>query len=112
MGLNDEQTRIVGFDIDETVKAMAGAGTGKTRVLVERYLKFVFGDRIPPERLLALTFTKRAASEMRERIFDIARSRGDTGLMRELHAAWIMNFHQFCHRVISENAAEFRIDPT
>ncbi|UCH82800.1 MAG: ATP-dependent helicase, partial [Candidatus Latescibacterota bacterium] len=111
MGLNNEQKKIVHFDIGETVKAMAGAGTGKTRVLVERYLKFVFEDRIPPERLLALTFTTKAASEMRGRIFQIARARGDTTLMRELYAAWIMNFHQFCYRIISENAAEFRIDP-
>jgi DNA helicase-2/ATP-dependent DNA helicase PcrA len=111
VGLNDKQQQIVRFDIGETVKAMAGAGTGKTRVLVERYLKFVFDDRVPPGRLLALTFTTKAASEMRKRIFDVARARGDTDLMRELYAAWIMNFHQFSFRVISENASEFGIDP-
>ena len=74
MELNEEQRRIIQFDIGETVKAMAGAGTGKTRVLVERYLKFVFDDGVPPERLLALTFTTKAASEMRGRIFETARA--------------------------------------
>jgi len=109
--LNGEQKTIVEFDVAATVKAMAGAGTGKTRVLVERYLKFVFDDRIPPDRLLALTFTTKAASEMRGRIFAEARKRGDSDLVHQLHTAWIMNFHQFCYRFISENAPELGIDP-
>lgn len=62
MGLNPEQKQIVDLDITSSTKVLAGAGTGKTRVLVERYLKFVFEDGIAPDRILALTFTKKSGS--------------------------------------------------
>jgi DNA helicase-2/ATP-dependent DNA helicase PcrA len=109
--LNDEQRQIVDEPIDAPVKATAVAGTGKTRVLVERYLKFVFEDGIDPDNLLALTFTKKAAAEMHGRIFGRVVTRGDKQILRALYGAWIMNFHQFAFRVIKENAASFGIDP-
>ncbi len=111
MSLNSQQRPIVEESIENTVKAIAGAGTGKTFVLVERYLKFVFEDEIPPDRLLALTFTTKAASEMRKRIVDAVVERGAKETLRDLYAAWIMNFHQFSFRIIKENAASFGIDP-
>ena len=70
MTLDPEKIPIIEADIGATVKTIAGAGTGKTSVLVERYLRFVIEQGISPSRLLALTFTKKAASEMRKRIFD------------------------------------------
>ncbi|MCZ6767232.1 MAG: ATP-dependent DNA helicase [bacterium] len=111
MGLNPEQKRIVELDITSSTKVLAGAGTGKTRVLVERYLKFVFEDGIAPDRILALTFTKKAAAEMYARIFESALERGDSEVMRGLYGAWIMNFHQFAFRMIKENAAALGVDP-
>jgi superfamily I DNA/RNA helicase/CRISPR/Cas system-associated exonuclease Cas4 (RecB family) len=109
--LDPEKMPIIEADIDTTVKTIAGAGTGKTSVLVERYLRFVFAGGVAPDRLLALTFTRKAASEMRKRIFDEAAKRGALPVVRQLHAAWIMNFHQFAVRLIRENAAAFGIDP-
>jgi len=109
--LNQEQQLAVDLPIDATVKIVAGAGTGKTSVLVERYLKFVFEDGVDPGRLLALTFTKKAAAEMHGRVFERVIERGDKRLVRSLYSAWIMNFHQFAFRVIKENAAAFAIDP-
>lgn len=111
MKLNDQQRAIVEAPIDVTLKVSAGAGTGKTRVLVERYLRFVFDLGIDPERLLALTFTKKAAAEMQGRVYREVVKRGDKQLLRAMYRAWIMNFHQFAYRVIRENATEFGIDP-
>ena len=111
MSLNRDQLPIVTSEIDATLKTIAGAGTGKTRVLVERYLKFVLEDGIAPDELLALTFTTKAASEMRERVFESVIESKDKAILRELYGAWIMNFHQFCFRVIKENAPAFGIDP-
>jgi len=57
MTLDPEKIPIIEADINATLKTIAGAGTGKTSVLVARYLKFVFEDGVAPVRLLALTFT-------------------------------------------------------
>ena len=111
MSLSPEQAAIVARPIGDTVKVLAGAGTGKTRVLVARYLKFVFEDEVPPDRLLALTFTVKAAAEMHGRVFEEVRDRGDEATMRALYGAWIMNFHQFAYRVINENTAAFGLRP-
>ena len=111
MELNRDQLPIVGSAIGATLKTIAGAGTGKTRVLVERYLKFVIEDGIPPDELLALTFTTKAASEMRARVFESVVETGNKSLLRELYGSWIMNFHQFSFRVIKENAPAFGVDP-
>jgi DNA helicase-2/ATP-dependent DNA helicase PcrA len=89
---------------------VAGAGTGKTTVLVERYMKLVDEDGVPPERLLALTFTIKAAGEMRERVRAAVAARLPH-LSRRLEAGWIMNFHQFGYRFIQENAPALAIDP-
>jgi DNA helicase-2/ATP-dependent DNA helicase PcrA len=111
VNLNKRQKEAVQAGIDATLKIQAGAGTGKTRVLVARYLKFIFEDDIAPENLLALTFTKKAAAEMRERIFRTVMKRRDKALLRSLYRAWIMNFHQFAFRLIKENSPAFQLDP-
>ncbi len=109
MDLNDKQTRVVEAGLTSATNVVAGAGTGKTRVLAERYLRFV-RDGIPPSRLLALTFTLKAAEEMRKRVFESVGGE-QTELVRELYAAWIMNFHSFGYRVIREHAPALGIDP-
>ena len=108
--LDAGQQRAVGASIEEAWNVVAGAGTGKTSVLVERYLKLVEEDGVPLDRLLALTFTLKAAGEMRERIRrEIERRRPE--LARHLGTAWILNFHQFGYRLIKENAPALGIDP-
>jgi DNA helicase-2/ATP-dependent DNA helicase PcrA len=110
MGLNDEQKIVVGAGIGASTNVTAGAGTGKTRVLVERYMRFVRDDGLPPSRILALTFTLKAADEMRRRIYETV-SGEDPRLLRQLDEAWIMNFHAFGYRLIRENAPAAEVDP-
>jgi DNA helicase-2/ATP-dependent DNA helicase PcrA len=112
MELNREQKRVLDCGIDDAIKVIAGAGTGKTRVLVSRYLKFLQDDRVPPERLLALTFTNKAAAEMKKRIFEEVKLLNDPALLRGLYGAWIMNFHGFGRRILVDNADVFGLDPS
>ena len=64
--LNDEQRAVVFADKNCVVSA--GAGSGKTTVLSYRFLRLVMDDEIKCDRILTLTFTRKAALEMRERI--------------------------------------------
>jgi superfamily I DNA/RNA helicase/RecB family exonuclease len=111
MELNNEQQAVCQKDQARAVKVMAGAGTGKTRVLVARYVHCVTQDRIPPDRILALTFTNKAAGEMKKRIFTEVSELADPTLLWSLYGAWIMNFHSFGRRILAENAPAFGIDP-
>ena len=65
--LTDEQEQAVGRR-GEPLLLAAGAGSGKTSVLVERFVRAVREDGIAPERILAITFTERAAAELGERV--------------------------------------------
>ncbi|MCS7288234.1 MAG: ATP-dependent helicase [Roseiflexus sp.] len=66
--LNLEQQRAVEADSDESLFLVAGPGSGKTTVLTLRVLKLIFVDGIEPDAILATTFTRRAAAELRSRI--------------------------------------------
>lgn len=68
--LNDEQEASVLYDWDKPLFIVAGPGTGKTTVLTYRILKFVFVDGIKPNRIIATTFTVKAANELRSRILE------------------------------------------
>ena len=83
----------------------AGAGSGKTSVLVERYVRAVVEDGIAPSRILAITFTDRAAGELRERVRRGLIERGDREAARESAAAFVSTFHGFCARLLRTHAA-------
>src|SRR5262249_16931379 len=74
VGLNDEQFAAV--DAEGSVFVSAGAGTGKTSVLVERYLRAVCDRGIDVESILVITYTRKAAGELRGRIRSGLRERG------------------------------------
>ncbi|MBO0768932.1 MAG: UvrD-helicase domain-containing protein, partial [Solirubrobacterales bacterium] len=81
----------------------AGAGSGKTSVLVERFARAVEVDGVDPQRILAITFTEKAAAEMRERV----RSR----LQTAEEGGWILTIDSFCARVLREHALAAGLDP-
>src|SRR5579859_8001910 len=76
----------------------AGAGTGKTSVLVERFVRAVCDDGLDVDSVLAVTYTNKAAAELRSRIRAELAARGRHDLARELDGAWVSTIHGFCAR--------------
>lgn len=82
---------------------IAGAGTGKTKVITERVKWLITQELAKCEEILALTFTEKAAREMEERI-DIALPYGYTEM-------WTLTFHSFCDRILREEAINIGLNP-
>lgn len=89
----------------------AGAGSGKTSVLVERFVRAVREDGIPVGQLLTITFTEKAAAELRERIRARLRAVGDHAAAQATEGAWISTIHAFCARLLRTHALEAGVDP-
>jgi DNA helicase-2/ATP-dependent DNA helicase PcrA len=75
---------------------VAGAGSGKTRVLTYRVAHLLYSRKAKPNEILAITFTNKAAGEMRERLED--------QLGRVARAIWILTFHAACGRILRREA--------
>jgi ATP-dependent helicase/nuclease subunit A len=106
---NAEQ--LAAIDAPGLVFVSAGAGTGKTTVLVERFVRAVCERGLPIDSVLAITYTERAAGELRGRIRGRLRELGRHDLARELDGAWISTIHGFCHRLLKAHPFEAGIDP-
>jgi len=89
----------------------AGAGTGKTLVLVERFAKAVCDEGFDVGSVLVITYTERAAGELRGRIRRELLDRGRDDLARELDGAWISTIHGFCHRLLKTYPFAVGLDP-
>jgi ATP-dependent helicase/nuclease subunit A len=89
----------------------AGAGSGKTSVLVERFARAVHEDGIGVGQILTITFTEKAAAELRERIRDRLREAGDDAAARATEGAWISTIHAFCARLLRTHALDAGLDP-
>ena len=89
----------------------AGAGTGKTAVLVERFVRAVCDEGVDVDSVLVITYTKRAAGELRARIRAELRNRGRADLARELDGAWISTIHGFCNRLLKTYPFQAGLDP-
>lgn len=114
-------------DRERDLFLVAGAGTGKTRVLVDRFCDAVCASQGPDaetgiDAVLAFTFTDRAAGELKRRIRTELTRRADatsdpTGrnelraLAREAEGAWITTVHGFCQRILSSHPLEAGLDP-
>ena len=109
LGLTPEQLQVVttrGGDILVT----AGAGSGKTRVLVERYLALLEECTIP--ELVAVTFTDAAGTEMRQRVRRAVMERPELAAHRSaLDEASIGTIHAFCRQLLRQFPFESAIDP-
>ncbi len=96
---------------DGSLFVHAGAGSGKTRVLVERFVRAVLDDDVGVERILAITFTEKAAAELRSRIRARFLEAGERDHARAVDAAWISTIHGFCSRLLRANALGADLDP-
>jgi ATP-dependent helicase/nuclease subunit A len=89
----------------------AGAGSGKTSVLVERFARSVLDDGIEVGAILTITFTEKAAAEMRERIRARLRELDADEAARATEGAFISTIHGFCARVLRAHALAAGLDP-
>ncbi len=89
----------------------AGAGTGKTTVLVERFCSAVVEDGLDVDSLLVITYTDRAAGELRARIRARLLELERPDLARDLDGAWISTIHGFCRRLLTAYPLAAGIDP-
>ncbi len=100
--LNPEQRRAV-ETLDGPLLVLAGAGTGKTRVLTTRFAHILLSGRAAPSQVLAVTFTNKAAREMRERIAAM--------LGRPVEGLWLGTFHALAARMLRRHVALVGLQP-
>ena len=89
----------------------ANAGSGKTAVMVERFVEGVLRDGIPVNAILALTFTEKAAGELRERLRRRLIELGEGERALETDGAWVGTIHGFCARVLRAEPLAAGLDP-
>ena len=89
----------------------AAAGSGKTAVLVERFVRAARDDDVPVDSILAITFTDKAAAELKLRIRRRFLDEGDRTRAREAERAWVSTIHGFCSRVLRAHALAAGLDP-
>lgn len=100
--LNEQQRQAVEA-IDRAVAVIAGPGTGKTKTLVSRILYLLEHRKVKPSEITAVTFTRQAAAEMKERL---SRQLGGSGNVRKMH---IGTFHAISLEFLKKNGVEFAL---
>lgn len=99
--LNEAQAEAVNH-VNGPLLVVAGAGTGKTRVITAKILHLIVNKNVPPSSILALTFTEKASEEMKTRV--------DEALPYGYEEIAIKTFHSFCDSVLRESGHEIGID--
>ena len=98
--LNEEQIKPV-LDTEGAVLVIAGAGSGKTRVLTTRIAHLILEKKVSPSNIMAITFTNKAAGEMKDRLIKIV---GDIGDM------WVSTIHSMCVRILRRDIDKLGYD--
>jgi ATP-dependent helicase/nuclease subunit A len=115
----DQSARDFAVDPAHHVVLEASAGTGKTRVLVDRYVRLI-ASGVDPRHILAITFTRKAAAEMRERVLAELNHRADTGALppdrwarirSRMTRVEIATIDAFCFSLLREFPLEADVDP-
>jgi superfamily I DNA/RNA helicase len=108
MSLSEQQRAAVERE-GQDVCVVAGPGSGKTRVLVERFRWLVESRKVSPLRSLAITFTEKAAHEIKARLVDTFQD--EPSIRRSIERAYVSTLHAFCMRLLRENAIAAGVDP-
>ena len=103
-GLNKKQQQSVTLSEDTNALILAGAGSGKTRVLTQRIHHLVTSKNRNVDDILAVTFTNKAANEMKERLSDLLR--------QPIGRMWVGTFHSLAHRLLRTHPIEANLSPT
>jgi DNA helicase-2/ATP-dependent DNA helicase PcrA len=102
VGLNDAQREAV-VHPGGPLLVLAGAGSGKTRVITQRIAHLVLECGVPPSAIVAVTFTNKAAGEMRARVEEL--------LARRQLGAWVGTFHALCLRILRRDGVRVGLAP-
>ena len=102
--LNEKQQQSVALKEDVNALILAGAGSGKTRVLTHRIHYLVSTKNYHVDDILAVTFTNKAANEMKERLSELLR--------RPIGRMWVGTFHSLAHRLLRTHPVEANLSPT
>ena len=104
-GLNDDQARAVTHG-DGPLLILAGAGSGKTKTLTHRIAYLIGELKVFPSRILAVTFTNKAAKEMRQRLAQLLSENADN----RQFMPWMGTFHSICVRILRMDGASIGLD--
>jgi ATP-dependent helicase/nuclease subunit A len=110
-GARVNEQQLAAVEATGEVFVSAGAGTGKTAVLVERFVRAVCERGLDVESVLVITYTRKAAGELRARIRKGLVERGRPDLARELDGAYISTIHGFCNRLLKAYPFAAGLDP-